>query len=279
MLLGSVSICGVGLPAHAGILDSVFGGSKVNAAKPAAGQRVWVVRENSEIRLVPSEAGSQPSQHPAEISADVLRQRLGQVRITASGPARSLFTPDEAAELATPLADALAVAGPNDDVLLVSSARRSDAQMFRPVAVTARLFVQSGALQLIVHDARFEFYDKMRGTNRPPEFSYGSRTRPGNATLLDPSATVVRADWLALPLVAAAAAGTAAAAVAVPGAAALAPSAAPAAPAVAAPLRPRDAGFADEVEQRLIMLKRLREKNLISEEEYQQKRQEILKSL
>jgi hypothetical protein len=54
----------------------------------------------------------------------------------------------------------------------------------------------------------------------------------------------------------------------------------PAAPAAAAPaLRPRDPGYADEVEQRLLTLKRLRERGLISEEEYQQKRREILQAL
>ncbi len=275
MFLGSASICGVGLPAQAGILDSLFGGSKADAAVPAAGQRLWVVRENSEIRRVPREAGSQPNQHPARISADTLRQRLGQVQFTAAGgTGRALFTPDEAGELAAPLAEALAVAGPDDDLLLVSSARRNDATMYLPVAVTARLFVQSGALQFIVNDARFEFYDKMRGTNRPPEFSYGSRTRPGNANLLDPSATVVRADWLSMPLMAAAATGTIAAPVGMQAA-----PAAPGAPAMAPVARPRDAGFAEEVEQRLMMLKRLREKGLITEEEHQQKRKEILNSL
>ena len=35
----------------------------------------------------------------------------------------------------------------------------------------------------------------------------------------------------------------------------------------------------EEIEQRLITLKRLRDKNLISEEEYQQKRRELLQKL
>ena len=283
MLAGS-AISTVSLPAHAGLLDSIFGNTKTDVAKPApaAGQRRWVVRENSEIRLVPREAGSQPNQQPARIGPETLRQRLGEVRFTAGGSARLLFSPDEAGELAEALTEALAVAAPDDDVLLVSSARRNDA-LYLPVAVTARLFVQSGALQFIVHDARFDFYDKMRGSNRPPEFSFGSRTRAGDANLLDTSATVVRADWLAIPLTAAAATVAPAAAVAMPAPAApAAPTAAPAvpvAPAVAAPSRAREPGFADEVEQRLITLKRLRDRGLISEDEYQQKRKEILQSL
>jgi hypothetical protein len=55
---------------------------------------------------------------------------------------------------------------------------------------------------------------------------------------------------------------------------------APPAPAAAPPLpRPRDPGYADDVEQRLLTLKRLRDRGLISEEEYQQKRKEILQQL
>ncbi|RQP22930.1 SHOCT domain-containing protein [Albitalea terrae] len=52
----------------------------------------------------------------------------------------------------------------------------------------------------------------------------------------------------------------------------------PAQPAVpATPGSP--AAIGDEIEQRLITLKRLRDKNLITEEEYQQKRREVLQKL
>jgi cytochrome c-type biogenesis protein CcmH/NrfG len=59
------------------------------------------------------------------------------------------------------------------------------------------------------------------------------------------------------------------------------PQLAPKAPAAAPPAAaaPRPAVSADEVEQRLLTLKRLRERGLISEEEFQQKRREILQSL
>jgi pyruvate/2-oxoglutarate dehydrogenase complex dihydrolipoamide acyltransferase (E2) component len=103
-----------------------------------------------------------------------------------------------------------------------------------------------------------------------------------------------RADWVALPLAAIAGAATAAtpaptkapapAAVTAAHMAPAAPAAAPAPasmdkPAPAAAPRARDAAFADEIEQRLIILKRLRDKGLISEEEYQQKRKEVLQLL
>ncbi len=281
LLIGSLMLS-TAVPARAGLLDSLFGGGATsNAPKGPTGQKLWVVREFSEVRIVAREAGSQPNQHPAQVNPDLLRQQLVQLRFDVGGTSRPLFASDEAAELVQPLLEALANAGPGDDVLLLSSARRGDAVMMRPVAVTARLFVQGGALQLIVNDARYEFFDNMRGTNRPPEFTYGSRTRPGSASLRADGASVVRADWLALPLSAAAAAAVPAAVpAAVAPVATPAPAAAPAAAAPAVPLlRPRDPGFADEVEQRLTTLKRLRDRGLISEEEYQQKRKEILQQL
>lgn len=270
-LLGALVFC-AGVPARAGLLDGLFGGSDAQK-KASSGQRVWVVREFSEIRLVPREPGSTANQHPAQVDSEALRQQLGQIRYVSGNATPSLFARDEAAELAEALAQALGSARPDDDVLLLSSARRSDAVLLRPVAVTARLFVQSGSLQFIVNDARYEFFDKMRGSNQPPEFTFGSRTRTGSAVLRAEGLTSARADWLAMPLTAVAAAP------AVPMVPAAKAPPAPATPAPAPALRPRDPGFAEEVEQRLTTLKRLRERGLITEEEYQQKRKEILQLL
>jgi hypothetical protein len=43
--------------------------------------------------------------------------------------------------------------------------------------------------------------------------------------------------------------------------------------------KPRDAAFFAEQEERLRTLKRMREENLITEEEYQQKRRDVLKGI
>jgi len=144
--------------------------------------------------------------------------------------------------------------------------------------VTVRLFVQGGRLQFIVHDARLEFYDTYRGTHTAPRFTYGARKAAGGVTVQSATATSARADWLAIPLQGTAPANAA------PAPAALAPApAAPApAPAVTAPPPARkalDAAAAEDIERRLETLKRLRDKSLITEDEYQQKRKEILQLL
>ena len=102
------------------------------------------------------------------------------------------------------------------------------------------------------------------------------------------AASNVRADWLAIPVrgVAAGAAAIAplpALSVVAPAGAiqpALMPAAgAPAASPTPAARQPLDAAGAQDLERRLETLKRLRERNLITEDEYQQKRREILQLL
>lgn len=285
-------VCGGALwlapAAHAaGWLDALFGkgGAPTEAAKAGPGQRVWAIHEFTTLALVPREAGSAPNRQPVQLTPEALRQLLARVQFVGRSGAQPLFAADELAELAAPLAQALERAGPGDDVLLLSSSRREGGVLVAPTAITARLFVQGepgqGAqgqgetLQLIVHDARLEFYDQYRGTNIAPRFVFGSRGSAGTVSLRSAGASNARADWLALPL------QTTAGAPAVPAAMTPAPLAAPAAAPVAtpSPRKPLDAAGADDIERRLETLKRLREKNLISEEEYQLKRREILQLL
>lgn len=266
-------------PASAGLLDGLLGGSKAEPDRADSRRRLWPIRDFSSVQLVARESNSAPNQHPAKLNPETLRRQLATVRFASGNATRPLFTADETEDLVDPLVQAFANAGPGDDVLLLSSARRSDAILMRPMAVTARLFVQGGQLQMIVHDARFDFYNDYVGSKKDPVFTYGSRTGAAAVTLSADAAASVRGDWLVLPLTAPAVNAATLPPAAAPAAPATAP-AAPVAPAAAAtPLRPRDPGFADEVEQRLVTLKRLRDKGLISEEEYQQKRREILQAL
>jgi Short C-terminal domain len=294
LLLLTAALAGLGAPAQAGVMDFLFGsadkGTDSTTSDPR--RRSWTVHEFTAIRLVAREGGSPPNQHPATFAPETLRQQLAQVRFVVGSGTQALFASDELGELVGPLVDAFAAAGPDDDLLLLSSSRRGGGLFQQPMAITARLFVQGGQLQLLVNDARYEFFNEYRGTGKAPQFSFGSRTKAGSVSLRSSAGTSSRADWLALPLVAAAGAAPqpapAIAAPAAPAAAAPAPRAATTeapgagapAPTTAAPaLRPRDPGFADEVEQRLTTLKRLRDRGLISEEEYQQKRREILQAL
>ena len=270
------------LPARAetGSVFVAAANSGSEPSKPVSRRRSWNVREFSSLRLVSRETGSAPNEHPARLDADTLRQLLAQLRTEMREGAQPLFADDEVAELAEPLTQALANASADDDVLLLSTSRRGGGLLAKPLAVTARLFVQGGSLNVIVNDTRFEFYDRFRATGTAPEFTFGSRRSAGSGVLAAAPGASRRADWAALPLAAnpgavpAAAGGpTAVAGTAAP-AGVLAPDAA-----VGGGPRTRGSQSADDIEQRLLTLKHLRDKDLISEEEYQNKRKEILRAL
>lgn len=268
-MLAAVLAAGFAAPAW-----SQAGGAAMSAeavpAKP--GKRSWSIREFTTIRLVRREPGSKPNEHPAAISPAILSQQLAAIQFVADSAAQRLLSADEVAELTVPLAQALASAGPDDDVVLLSTSRRGEGFLTPPTGVTARLFVQDGALQVLLNDTRLDFVNRYRGTNIEPEFVYGSRAKAGPAVVQSRGARNVRADWLSVSL------STPPAEAASPAPAARVTQAPPAAaPAPAPAALPAASG--DEIERRLTTLKRLRERNLISEEEYQQKRREILQQL
>lgn len=278
------ALCAAGTPARAGVMDFLFGSKKPGAEAASNKQRSWQISEFTAVRLTEKEAGAANNEHPATLNADALRMQLASVQVTARGETQALFGADELQELNPVLAEALSVAGPGDDVLLLSTSRRGGGLLSTPYGMTARLFVQGGALQFIVHDARLDFVNAYRGTHVVPTFVFGSRTQTGLDTLRSTSAATRRADWLSFPLGGVAAAPAPVAVPALAPAATTRPAAAaaatPAAPA-AAPAAPsaRDAAFYDAQEQRLRGLKRLRDQGLLTEEEYQQKRREIMQSL
>lgn len=278
-------------PAEAGVFDTLFGRSATAASEPAAavskpGRRHWQLAEFTELRLSPREAGAALNEHPQVIPAAVVREWLQGVVLQRGTQREPLFGADELASLPPVIADALAVATPQDDLLLLSTSRRDGGLLGTPYGITARLFVQGGALQLVVQEARLDFYNQYRGARILPEFRFGSRGTPGAVQVSSPQAGSVRGDWLTFALGAPAAAQSQGA---VPTAAPALPPATVAAPAATAP-RPavqpvpaapaaRDARFYDEQEQRLRSLKRLRDQNLLTEDEYQAKRKEILQAL
>ncbi|MBC7996204.1 MAG: SHOCT domain-containing protein [Rhizobacter sp.] len=225
-----------------------------------APKRLWQIGEFSQVQRVPREAGSEPNQHPRVLPPEQLRSLLASLRVLIKSKSQPLFVTDEIGDLIEPLSQALAAAEPGEDLLLLSTTRRGDNVLAPATGLTARLFVQSEQLHVVVQDARLEFMGAWIGTRIPPKFNYGTRTRASEVTLQSATGQARRKDWQALPLGAAAA---------------VAPLSAPAAPAAPA----RDNGFYQEQEQRLRGLKRLLEQGLISEAEYQQKRREILQTL
>jgi hypothetical protein len=257
--------------------------------KGAVGRQLWRIADYTTIELVAREPGAPDNQHPWTIEANTLHALLQQVQVIRGGRAKPLFAIDELNNLVPAITEALANARPDQDIALVSSARHEDNTFYGITAVTARLFVVDGHLNLIVHDARVDFYDAARGSGMAPHFTVGSRTAEGASPIQSPSATNKRGDWLVLAPVSAPPAAVVAPAVMAPPAAvapvAPAPTlAAPVAPAAAmAPPAPMAAPAAPatetDAEQRLLTIKRLYDKGLLTKSEYEKKRAEIIKGL
>ena len=238
----------------------------------------WNLSSFSWVKRVPAEPGAPVNAQPVSVTAEALQSALASVQVKDEGKIIPLFGKDELKDLSTALSEALALAQPGEDLILLSTSRHSGGFMAglleRATALTARLFVRDGALNLIVHDARLDFMDRYLVDSLQPAFVYGSR-KPASAALLQaPRAANLRGDWLALSLAATPVPAPAPVAVAAP---VLAP--APAVPPKPAPEPAQDAAFREAQIQRLRTLKRLREENLLSEAEYQERREAILKTL
>ena len=252
--------------AHAGVIDTLFGSGGTQAESPNAspGQRLWRLREFTAIQIVPREAGTAENQQPAPLQPEVLRQQLMLIQTATRGGSQPLFAVDELNELLPSLVQAFKLAGRGDDVLLLSASKREAGLLGTPTAITARLFMTGDELALIVHDTRFEFYERYRGTQTEPRFTYGARTAAGGASIESSGAPNRRADWLLIPMRATATA---------------APMPTSAAPVTTGNPTPLNGAEADAIARRLDTIKRLRDKGAITPEEYQQKRKEILQHL
>lgn len=236
-------------------------------------RRSWELSPFSWIKRSPAESGALPNSHPLQVDEAALVQALGAVRFAAGGKDQPLFAPVEVAELGKPLAEALAQAEPGEDLLLLSSSKREAGFFGKSLTVTARLFAREGRLNLIVHDTRLDFVEIYFHTFIMPSFNHGFRARPGAAVLRAAGAESRRSDWIALPLAAPVAAAAPAPIPVLAPAAAAAPTPVAAPPIAAKPAAPVN------LEERLRELKRLRDLDLISADEYAKKKAELLKGL
>lgn len=234
-----------------------------------AARQQWKLSEFTWVKRQPAEAGAAANSHPAKLEPELLRQALAAVQFKGENGYEALFAKEELASLLESLREAFSLAAPGEDLVLLSTHRRGGSLFNTPRGLSARFFVQGGTLNMIVHDARLDFVDRYRGMQILPEFRFGSRATASAVEVKSAGARSHRADWLEIPL------QSLPPEVATPKVnAAVLPTIDPS-PAAKA----RDAAFYEEQEKRLRALKRMREENLITEEEYQQKRREILQAL
>ncbi|MBI4913362.1 MAG: SHOCT domain-containing protein [Acidobacteria bacterium] len=259
--------------ATASLLLIAFAAGGLAQAAPPETRRHWQISSFSWVRRVPAEKGAPANGHPFRVEAAGVARALAALRLVGP-PEEPLFDAAEVEALGRALSEALALASPEQDLELLSTEKRSGGPFRGSLGVTARAFVREGRLNFIVHDGRLDFVDQYFRDFQVPTFVYGSRSKASGVRLKAEEAETLRPDWLAIPLAEGLPKPDAAAprlpAPSVPG-----PTIAP------APQTPRPSAPppGPSLEERLQKLKGLRDKDLITEAEYQKKKQEMLKEL
>ena len=218
-------------------------------------RRTWGLAPFSWIKCIPAEKGAPSNGHPLQVDAATLARALGTVQFVSGSKEEPLFEPAETVSLGKAMSEALALAEPGEDLELLSTTKRGQGILSQSPTVTARVFVEGGKLNLIAHDARLNFAELYYLEFRMPKVECGSRTTPGTVVLKAQGAESRRPDWIILPL------------------AARTPVV------LAQPLSPSPPVPPASLEDRLRSLKRLRDQNLITDEDYTKKKQELLKNL
>lgn len=245
------------------LLATILAGTALIAA--SGPKKAWQISPFTWIKCVPAEPGATPNGHPLKADPAALEQALNSVRFVNGTQEEPLFSTQEAQGLSKILAEALEVAGPNEDLELLSTSKREAWLLDPSLTITARLFAQEGRLNLLVHDTRLDFVYTYYMDFRMPKFIFGSRKTPSPVTLKASGATSRRGDWLELPL----------RAVAAPPA----PTPKPAPTLSPAPVTPTAKPLPASLEERLRKLKQLRDQDLISEADYQKRKLELLKEI
>jgi hypothetical protein len=204
---------------------------------------------------------------------------LGSLQVRLKGEERpsALFTPGELEIIAGPASKALAVATPDEDVTFAVIGLHPALMglMKKPLVTTGRLFVSAEKLHFIpgkVHEVVNDNEDR-----RLNPFLPGSRTRAGATSWLITTPAggnlafrADRADWLALPLK-----ESEVVIMETPAAPAAVVNPEPAPP--SRTVIPDTSGRSPA--DRLLQLQELRDRNLITADEYRAKRLEILNGL
>ncbi len=209
--------------------------------------------------------GSAPANlQPQVLAVDSVSRALSLLKVAGKSAPVALFSDDSARNLARGLAAALAKAGPQQDALFFIVSSGNNGLFGAKLGTSGRAFIDQQGLNIVFGEARVEFIGRYRATRMRRAFDFGSRTVASPVRLADDGMRHVRSDWVVVPLAANGGSTT---------------LMAPALPAqlIATPVVQDEKYYAVQ-EERLKSLKRLRTQDLISEQEYQAKRAEILKA-
>lgn len=256
-----------------------------HAAISHAGQTLW----QSGIQFVAVQsrpAGTPANNQPHAIGADRIRALLGSLRVSKDGQdhAKPVFTPDAVAALSPALAKGLATAGPDQDIAFAVTTRAQSNQhqmllldVREPLLTTGLVFYREGRLNLIFGKMHTTFEAHYLNTSQPPPTPAGQRSRriqngwqiSGDAGFTYPRPG--RRDWVSMPISSGTSGNSG-------NSGASTQSASNHSEQTPEPGTTVDRRY-QEIAQRLRVVDKLHAKGLITDQEYRDKRREILKGL
>jgi hypothetical protein len=238
---------------------------------------VYIDNSSLHVRLEPrSEASAPANDHPVQLTGKQVKAWLARIKVRPedSGQLVSLIPSTQRTELSIIIAQALGDARPNEDVVFHSF--RSAGSWFgsHRRVTTARVFYRDGALNLIFGDLDDFYSERIDYELQPLEPGYRAMRSELSGEVVDtPQVAFVdgRKDWIRLDTAPLAAAESARP---------LEVVSSPAPPVAASQPRqaPRDPRWM-QLEERLLILDGLRRKGLITTEDYEAKKQDLLEVL
>ena len=257
----------------------------LSSAGVAQAETIWQ-KDNDFVRIEKAD-GSQAASNLPKLSADAVRAALSAVQVSTDGTPGPLFDEDQVAVLAGPISRGLAEASPGQDVTFSVHGRAGFIDYLGPPRATSgRIFVDGDALGLIIGMVKGTFLSstfavdtaRIRTGSRMTAQETEHRILPGGAVSL---AIAGRTDWARI----APAAWTGTYGTPIPqpvyaqapaAAAAAAAPEQPAAPAMVTAPVPQDP---NQIEQRFAALKRLLDSHMITQEEYDHAKADLLKAM
>lgn len=206
------------------------------------------------VLIVKREQGSAPNNHPLEIESEDIVSLLKQVKIRKSdAEPEAMFESEELLELSKWLPKALRQATPDQDIIVHFIQKRGWGFISENVMTTWRMFVADGQLNIIFGNIQDHYEGQWLHTNVLRMYNPGTREKSqlDEWQVLKNKNTIStekqRKDWIKISL---------------------------RKQGIVTPSAP-----APSAEIRLEQLKNLKDKNLIDDGEYQEKRKQILENL
>lgn len=255
----------------------------------AGAETVWS-KDNDFVRIEKADGGGSSAGSVAKLSPDAVRAVMNAVQVNTGSETRPLLNEDQLDLVAGPISRALSQAAPGQDVTFAVHEHASMFDYLGPPRTTAgRIFLDGDAVGVIIGTVHGTYLaggltvdpSKIRTGSRLVAQDTSDRIVPNGAVSL---AVAGRNDWARVsPAAWSGTFGTPMAQPAAPAAPAMAPAAAlpaaqaaPASPSLLSQPAPQDPG---QIEQRFAALKRLLDAHMISQEDYDRSKADLLKAM